>query len=108
MGTQPCWNDCYDLARSALLWTLCDPSHARVHRRPKDSIRHCLAHPWVKGRHDDIVRVSLLVSDQRCNGFGSRQFHLFIDVSGSGVQGSAKESGESQYIVDLIGKVGSP
>ena len=55
-------------------------------------------------RHD-IVIGELVCGYQTGNGFGSGQFHLFGDLGSTTFQSTLEDTGESDHIVHLIGKI---
>src|SRR6478672_559068 len=67
-----------------------------------DRLGDGLAHVGLEDARDDVVRVELLVRDDRGDGVGGLDEHLGGDVGGAGVEQAAEDAGEREHVVDLV------
>src|SRR5579864_1462970 len=98
---------------------LCDPA---AHGGLGDGGRLPNQHPCIERLGNEILAAKLQAghSIDAANGVGNvflgkvgecvsgRQLHFFVDGGGAHVERSAKDEGESEHVVDLVGIVGAP
>ena len=82
-----------------------DPCHTGLPGGFGDGLGHGGAYPLVEGGGDDVVCAELLRGDQIGQSLGGGHLHLLIDVGGTHIEGSPKDAGEGQDIVDLVGVI---
>src|SRR5574341_1438910 len=75
----------------------------RLHHSAGDVSGHAL----VEDAGDDVIVVQFALADDLGDGMRGIQLHLVVDVAGARIQYAAKEAGEAQDIVDLVGVVGA-
>ena len=96
--------------------------HARFHRRLGNSGRHHTDQARIEGLRDQVIRPEGQLftviggggfgcgggAGKRRDAFDTGQLHLVIDLRGPHIQRAPEDEGETQHVVDLIGKIAAP
>ena len=63
---------------------------------------HFMRYSFIKYVYHHMVRIQLALGSQVSQGMGSSQFHFFVDLTGSYVQGATEEAREYGGVIDLV------
>ena len=84
-----------------------DSSDAVGLRSSRDRSRDGRSDPVIEDAGDHTVSAQLIVIDDRGQRLCCGQLHALGDARGAHLEGSAKDAGEGEHIVDLVGVVGA-
>ena len=80
--------------------------HTAADRCIRNSLCHRGAGSGVQGAGDDVLFAQTVGSSQVRQGHGGCQLHFLINIRCPDIKSATENTGESQYIVDLIGIIG--
>ena len=79
-----------------------DAGDAAVHGSFGDGGGDGRSDAFIEGVGNDMVFGQFVITDQRGDGIGRSQFHVFVDAAGPDGQGAAENAREDHDVVDLV------